>query len=95
MNSTRKKQSLTSAKQTTSSNSNFELVKRTEIADSPFIVITTEEGSCGVMGNYRLTEIYATEQEAIDEVQKITWNNIIRVVSCILHREISNPFINS
>lgn len=87
----------TSASEIINSSSNSkstELVEKIEIPNSPFLVIVTEEGAAGVMGNYRLTEIYPTKEEAIKAVKKIDWNNIVKVISCILHREMTSPFIN-
>jgi hypothetical protein len=60
-----------------------ELVKRKEINNTPFTVITTEKGSFGTMGKYRLTEVFETEKEAITNVQKMTWNRIVQVTSLI------------
>lgn len=60
-----------------------ELIKRTEVPNSPFVVITTKEGSFGVLGKYRLTEVYATEKEAIAGTSAMTWNRIIQVMSLV------------
>lgn len=64
-----------------------ELLKRHHIDDSPFMVITnTEEGfSYGVMGKYRMTNVYSSEEECIEEMKKITWNRIIQVIICLNH----------
>lgn len=63
--------------------SNYELVKRTEIKDTPFTVITTQNKSFGVMGKWRLTEDYHNEENAINEMEKMTWNRIIQVIMLI------------
>lgn len=60
-----------------------ELIERTEIENSPFVVITTEGQSFGTMGHWRLTEPYDTKEEAIAEMEKITWNRIIQVMMLI------------
>ena len=60
-----------------------ELVKRTDIVDSPFVVVTTEEGSFVTMGKYRLTEPFESEEEAIINGSEITWNRIIQVLMLI------------
>jgi translation elongation factor P/translation initiation factor 5A len=55
-------------------------IKRVEIEDSPFHVITIDGESFGVMGDYRLTEKSADEREVREELSKITWNRIVQVV---------------
>ena len=51
-----------------------ELIKRVQIKDSPFEVITQDGYSFGVMGNYRLTEKSNDAKEVAKELKKITWN---------------------
>ena len=57
-----------------------ELIKRVQIKDSPFEVITQDGYSFGVMGNYRLTEKSNDAKEAAKELKKITWNRVIQIV---------------
>lgn len=60
-----------------------ELIKKHEIEDTPFMVVTTEEGSFATLGKYRLTPVYPTKQEAIDDVSKVTWNRILQIISLV------------
>jgi len=60
--------------------SNEELIKRVQIKDSPFEVITQDGYSFGVMGNYRLTEKSNDAKEIAKELKEITWNRIIQIV---------------
>jgi hypothetical protein len=60
--------------------SNEELIKRVQIKDSPFEVITQQGYSFGVMGNYRLTEKSNDAKEVAKELKKITWNRVIQIV---------------
>lgn len=69
-----------STKNTNNTELNSELIKRTEIKDTPFTVITIEGKSFGSMGQYRITEIYNNEETPKKEVQKITWNRLIQVI---------------
>lgn len=57
-----------------------ELIKRVQIKDSPFEVITQDGYSFGVMGNYRLTEKSNDPKEIAKELKKITWNRVIQIV---------------
>ena len=57
-----------------------ELIKRVQIKDSPFEVITQDGYSFGVMGNYRLTEKSNNANEVAKELKKITWNRVIQIV---------------
>ena len=61
---------------------NEELIKRIPIKDSPFTVITTEQGSFGSMGKWRLTEL-GEEKQIIKEMEQITWNRIIQIIALI------------
>ncbi len=63
-----------------SGTSENQTIKRVEIPDSPFHVITIDGESFGVMGDYRLTEKSASETEVREELKKITWNRIVQVV---------------
>jgi hypothetical protein len=59
---------------------NEELIKRVQVKDSPFEVITQDGYSFGVMGNYRLTEKSNNAKEVAKELKKITWNRVIQIV---------------
>ena len=63
-----------------SGTSENQTIKRVEIPDSPFHIITIDGESFGVMGDYRLTEKSASETEVREELSKITWNRIVQVV---------------
>lgn len=70
-------------------------MKRTEIEDSPFVVVTSEEGSFVAMGKYRLSEIFEHEETAINEANQITWNRIIQVMMILKqHEDEMNQFKN-
>ena len=57
-----------------------ELIKRKQVKDSPFEVITQDGYSFGVMGNYRLTEKSNDAKDVEKQLKKITWNRIIQIV---------------
>ena len=57
-----------------------QLIKRTEIKDSPFTVVTVDGRSFGVMGKYRITEDSDSVREVKEQLEAITWNRIIQVV---------------
>lgn len=83
MKDTELKQSQANAEKThnkDSGTSENQTIKRVEIPDSPFHVITIDGESFGVMGDYRLTEKSASETEVREELSKITWNRIVQVV---------------
>ena len=86
MKTTLKEKSHLSVEKTNNSESNSnneELIKRHEIPNSPFVVITTDEGSFGTLGKYRITEIHQNKHDAIEDTQKMTWNRIIQIISLI------------
>ena len=74
-------------------NSNYELMERTDIEDTPFTIITTEEGSFGVMGKFRITE-KGTYTDVKKELEKITWNRVIQV-TMLLWEQLNEKQINT
>ena len=83
MKNTELKQSQANAEKAHSKDSGIsenETIKREEIKDSPFHVITIEGQSFGVMGDYRLTEKSKSSSKIKKELEKITWNRIVQVV---------------
>ncbi len=63
-----------------------ELIKRTEIADSPFTVIETEGKVFGTMGQYRLTEQFDSFEEAMEETRLFTWNRVVQVMMLLVDK---------
>ncbi len=57
-----------------------EMIKRKNVKDSPFEIITIEKESFGVMGEYRITEKHKTIAKVKEELEKITWNRIVQVI---------------
>ena len=56
-----------------------ETIKREDVKDSPFTIITIEGKSFGTMGEYRLTE-EGNIKDIKKQLKTITWNRIIQVV---------------
>lgn len=75
-----KEQSLTNVEETKEVSSNSEIVKREDVKDTPFTIITTEEGVFGVMGEYRITEVEQSISKVRQEIKKVTWNRIVQVM---------------
>lgn len=75
----------------TDTSQNTELLKREEIKDSPFTVITETEKkvSFGVMGKYRVTEMYDDPRKVKKELEKITWNRIVQVMLIMQEEKIN------
>lgn len=57
-----------------------ELIKKEEIKNSPFTIVTKDGESFGVMGNYKITENAKSKKEIKKQLETITWNRIIQVV---------------
>jgi hypothetical protein len=76
---------------------NSELIKQTEIENTPFTLIEMENGKFISMGQYRLTEVHEPEKpnkELIKEVTKMSWNRITQVF-LIIQEQYKNININS
>lgn len=62
---------------------NEELIKRTEVKDTPFMIISTEGKHFGVLGQYRITEEYNDFAQCKKDLTKFTWNRAIQVISLV------------
>lgn len=56
-----------------------ETIKREDVKNSPFTIITIDGKSFGTMGEYRLTE-EGNIKDIRKQLKTITWNRIIQVV---------------
>lgn len=55
-------------------------VKRENVEDTPFIIISMEGYHFGVLGDYRVTEKDNDIEKIRAELKKITWNRLIQVI---------------
>ena len=60
-----------------------ELVRRTEVKNSPFTIIEIDGKCFGTMGTYRVTE-EGTFEDVKKELESITWNRIVQVMLILL-----------
>ena len=67
-------------------NQNTELIKRTDIPNSPFIIVSTEEGHFGALANYKMTPTYGTEKEVLDDLGDVTWNKITNLIIVLIEK---------
>lgn len=68
-----------------------ELVRKWEVNDTPFTVVQDNETDLyfGVVGNYRITELYETRETLEEELKTITWNKIMQVLSIIMNLNVN------
>lgn len=62
-----------------------ELIKREEVEGTPFVIVTTENGSFGVLGEFRITEVKDIEVLR-EELRYVDWNRIIQVVMILINK---------
>ncbi len=67
-----------------------ELVKRTDIENSPFVIIEAEGRIFGAMGNYRLTEVMGSVEEVRAELEGFSWNRVVQVIMLLNEKLNSN-----
>lgn len=67
-------------------NSPSSLINQEPVENTPFTLITTDEGSFCAMGLYRITEIYPSKDEAISKATSLTWNNLVTVMMIIAEK---------
>ncbi len=65
---------------------NKELISRKEVDGTPFVIVTTEGKSFGVLGKYRITEPRKSKKEVEKELKEITWNRIIQVTMLLIEQ---------
>lgn len=63
-----------------------ELVSRTEVADSPFTIIGTEGKYFAVMGAYKVTEQYDTEEEVLEKLG-FSWDRVTQIFAIMLNQQ--------
>lgn len=73
----------TNANATDKQNSNYELLKRNEVENTPFIIISKGEEHFGTFGKFRITEIETNYEKLEKELKEITWNKIIQICGII------------
>ena len=54
---------------------------------TPFTLVTDNGKVFGVMGNYRLTEGFESEEEAEKKVKAITWDRLVQVFSIMINEQ--------
>jgi hypothetical protein len=59
---------------------NNQIIERNEIENTPFVMVTLEQGSFVALGNYRVSEVYETKEEAENYIKTITWDNLFNVI---------------
>ena len=61
---------------------------------TPFTLVTDENKVYGVMGKYRLTEGFESEEEAEEQVKAITWNRLVQVFSIMINEQDKIKLLN-
>lgn len=64
-------------------NEKNELIKRTEVEGTPFIIVETEGKCFATLGNYKVSEDYETSIEAELAIKEINWKNLINLMIVI------------
>ncbi len=63
---------------------NTEMVKREDVPNSPFVVVTVEEGSFGTLGKWRITELHENSAEVFEELSIVSWDRVIQVMTLLI-----------
>lgn len=62
---------------------NQELIKRREIPNTPFIMITTEDKSFLTVGRYRVTPEFEHPYECEEYLESHMWEIIFTLINCV------------
>ena len=63
---------------------NEELIKFTDVENTPFTVISKEDEHIVMLGKYRVSETFENQEEAIKDAESITWNRITQLITIML-----------
>lgn len=74
-------------------NNSSELIQKEEVPNTPFNLVTTENGTFLAMGIIRLTEDMQTKEEVLHYLANNTYNIIVRMIGGMT--ELNNQFQNS
>ena len=64
------------------------LIEYEHIRDTPFTIVSKEEGHFGVMGKHQITETTEDKKKLRTELKKVTWNRLIQVIAILKENEI-------
>lgn len=67
-----------------------ETVKRTELEDTPFIIVSMDGKHFGSMGNYKVTDFYDDFEKAKKATLKMTWSRVVQVCLILIKQEQNN-----
>lgn len=81
---TMKDESLGNAKETNKQNSNYELIERIEIEDTPFTAIRNDKEWFLTMGKYRLTEPLQSLKEVKENAEKSDWFRVMQIIGIMI-----------
>jgi len=60
------------------------LFTRTEVENTPFVIISHEDTHFGTFGKFKITEDYLTLEQCKTELEKITWNRLVQIISLVV-----------
>lgn len=63
------------------------IIEREQIPDSPFTLITIDEGSFIAMSKYRITDYYKTKEEALEQVNVANWDFLVTTMITVMRLE--------
>ncbi|AXH75301.1 MAG: hypothetical protein [Microviridae sp.] len=62
---------------------NEQLIQREDVDGTPFIMITIKDETFGTLGNYKITESYYNKKQCENELRKMDWNNVVKVMTVV------------
>ena len=80
METLQKKESQMNVKEVSKDDYSEGTVKRENVKNTPFQIVSMEGYHFGVMGDYRITEKNNNKKEVKKELSEITWNRLIQVM---------------
>lgn len=60
-----------------------ELIKKVPMDNTPFTIITIDGKSFGTFGRYKITEDYENDKQVKAELEKMTWNRVIQIMTLV------------
>lgn len=67
---------------------NNEIIKYSEVEDTPFTIINKENKEFFVvMGQHKVSEVFNTAEEALEDAKRADWSRVIQVVAILIKNQ--------
>ena len=80
------KSNVNESSDTSANETDKETYLRSNVPNTPYQVINAEDKYFVCLGNYRISEMFNTQEETEIDAQKIDWNRIITIITIAIRK---------